>query len=143
MTRRFEGYRAEAYQDAGGVWTIGYGHTGSDVHGGLVWTREQAEAALMRDIAGSVAWVNRVVSQRLEQHQFDALVDFCFNCGAGSLERSTLLRKVNAGEMEEAAAQFELWVHDAAGSTLPGLVMRRRAEARMFLGEPWSAEEAA
>ena len=141
LTKSFEGLRTEAYRDAGGVWTIGYGHTGRDVHAGLAWTPEQAEEALRRDVAEPVSVVNRAVEQPLEQHQFDALVDFCFNCGTGNLERSELLRKVNAGDMQGAAAQFGLWVHDAAGATLPGLVARRRAEGAMFLGQA-TAEEA-
>ena len=140
FTKRFEGLRREAYRDAGGVWTIGYGHTGVEVHEGLIWTPEQAEEALRMDIAGPVGFVNRVVKQPLEQRQFDALVDFCFNCGAGNLERSELLRKVNAGDMRGAAAQFGLWVHDANGATLPGLVARRRAEVEMFLGAPGPEE---
>ncbi len=142
FTKRFEGLRKESYRDSGGVWTIGYGHTGAEVHVGLVWTPEQAEEALRRDVAEPVSVVNRAVERPLEQHQFDALVDFCFNCGAGNLERSELLRKVNAGDMQGAAAQFGLWVHDASGARLPGLVARRRAEAAMFLGQA-TVEEAA
>ncbi len=136
LTKRFEGLRREAYKDAGGIWTIGYGHTGREVHAGVEWTVEQAEEALRSDIAGSVAFVNKVVRQPLQQCQFDALVDFCFNCGAGNLESSTLLRKVNAGDMQGAADEFGLWVHDADGEPLPGLIARRKAEAQRFLGDP-------
>jgi lysozyme len=50
MTERDEGLRLTAYQDSGGVWTIGWGHTGPEVHKGLVWTREQCVAALRKDL---------------------------------------------------------------------------------------------
>ena len=53
MTKSEEGLRLTAYKDSGGVWTIGWGHTGPDVHEGLVWTREQAEEAFQRDIGNA------------------------------------------------------------------------------------------
>src|SRR5579875_391443 len=55
LTEQFEGLRLKAYQDANGVWTIGYGHTGPDVHAGLSITQEQAEALLLQDVASAVA----------------------------------------------------------------------------------------
>ena len=59
----------------------------------------------------AVDCVNRAVTAAITQNQFDALVDFCFNVGCGSLLNSTLLRKVNAADFAGAAAQFALWVH--------------------------------
>ena len=75
--------------------------------------------------------VNRAVNVPITQNQFDALVDFCFNCGRGSLLQSTLLRKVNIGDFAGAAAQFALWDH-AGGEVVEGLVKRRTAEAELF-----------
>jgi lysozyme len=69
----------------------------------------------------------------IAQHQFDALVDFCFNAGRGNFLQSTLLAKVNRGDFAAAAIQFGLWVH-AAGEVVPGLARRRKAEAEMFAG---------
>jgi lysozyme len=133
MTKSFEGLRLTAYQDCGGVWTIGYGHTGADVGAGKTITEAEAETLLRADLQSAVECVNRVVTAAISQAQFDALVDFCFNAGCGSLEKSTLLRKVNAGDFAGAAAQFGLWVH-AGGKVVEGLVKRRKVEAEMFAG---------
>lgn len=133
LTRSFEGLRLAAYQDSAGVWTIGYGHTGTGVHAGQRITEPEAEALLRADLAAAVECVRRAVKVTLTQGQFDALVDFCFNVGRGNFLGSTLLRSVNRGEFSNAAAQFGLWVH-AGGRVIPGLVRRRAAEAAMFAG---------
>jgi len=132
LTKKFEGLRLAAYQDQVGVWTIGYGHTGREVHGGLAITEEHADVLLESDIASAVACVNRAVTAEISQCQFDALVDFVFNLGCARLLGSTLLRHVNAGEFDLAAAQFPLWDH-AGGVVVPGLLARRNAEMSLFL----------
>lgn len=132
LTEQFEGLRLTAYQDSVGVWTIGYGHTGDDVHPGLTITQQQASALLLKDVASAVADVNRLVNVPLTQNQFDALVDFVFNVGGGNFASSTLLRNLNAGNYAGAAAQFPRWVH-AGNQILPGLVTRRKAEQALFL----------
>src|SRR5579875_1566734 len=111
LTKSFEGFRGNAYQDCAGVWTIGYGHTGPDVHPGRVVDELEAEALLRADMADAVSCVNRAVEVSVSQSQFDALVDFCFNAGRGNFRNSSLLRYVNAGEFANAAVQFGLWVH--------------------------------
>ena len=133
LTKRFEGLRLKAYRDGAGVLTIGYGHTGPDVYEGQIVTELEAEQLLARDLASAIACVNAAVKfgVKLTQGQFDALVDFAFNCGRGNLLSSTLLRMVNAGELAAAAAQFGLWIH-AGGAVEPGLVTRRAAEAALF-----------
>lgn len=132
LTKSFEGLRLTAYRDGAGVLTIGYGHTGPEVHEGLVITEAEAEMLLRRDMADAVAWVNGLVKVTLTQGQFDALVDFTYNAGRGSFRGSTLLRMVNAGDFKGAEGQFGLWVH-AGGEVEPGLVRRRAAEAALFL----------
>jgi len=131
LTKKFEGIRLTAYQDQGGVWTIGYGHTGSDVQAGLTITDDQASDLLMKDTAKAVAAVNRSVSVPLTQNQFDALVDFVFNVGAGNFQSSTLLRDLNASNFAAAAAEFQKWDH-VHGVVVPGLLTRRQAEAELF-----------
>jgi lysozyme len=133
LTRSFEGLRLESYQDSAEVWTIGYGHTGPEVHDGQRIGEFEAEALLRADLAAAVACVRRTVSVEITQDQFDALVDFCFNIGRGSFQSSSLLRYVNRGEFESAVVQFGLWVH-AGGEVAPGLVRRRAAEAALFAG---------
>jgi lysozyme len=134
LTKSFEGLRLEAYQDVGGVWTIGYGHTGPDLLAGMKISQADADAMLRADLSVAVACVNRGVTEQITQAQFDALVDFCFNLGRGNFLQSSLLRKVNMGDFEGAAAQFLLWVN-AAGKKVEGLVRRRQAERAMFLAE--------
>ena len=132
LTKKSEGLRLTAYQDSVGVWTIGYGHTGPEVHRGQTITEEQAIELLRKDVATAVAAVNRLVTVSLKQHQFDALVDFVFNLGSSRLSKSRLLRKLNAGDVAGAAEQFLVWVR-AGDQVLPGLVTRRKAERAMFL----------
>jgi lysozyme len=131
LTKSFEGLALAAYADQGGVWTIGYGHTGRGVYAGLTITEEQAEVFLHGDVAGTVAGVNRMVTAAIRQSQFDALLDFALNLGCATLLRSTLLRLVNAGDFAGAAEQFLLWDH-VGGVVVPGLLRRRRAEVELF-----------
>lgn len=133
LTKEFEGLRLEAYRDCAGVWTIGYGHTGPDVHAGRRVTEPEAAELLLSDLGNAIVCVNRAVGLRVElaQHEFDALVDFCFNVGRRNFQESHLLGYVNAGDSVSAADQFRLWVH-VEGKAVPGLVRRRAAEADMF-----------
>jgi lysozyme len=131
LTKQFEGLDLSSYQDQVGVWTIGYGHTGPTVHGGLLITQDQADQLLLSDIAASVACVNRAVTATINQNQFDALVDFVFNLGCAALLFSTLLRDLNAGQLAAVAPQFLLWDH-AGGVVIPGLLHRRQAESDLF-----------
>ena len=138
LTKQFEGLRLTAYQDQSGIWTIGYGHTGLDVHAGLIISPAEADILLTRDIARAAACVHHAVTSAIRQCHFDALVDFAFNLGCGRLLGSTLLYHVNAGEFDLAAPQFLLWDH-AAGRVVPGLLARRQAEMAMFQSEQASS----
>lgn len=119
------------------MWTIGYGHTaaaGPPVPAaGLTITPAEADAILGRDLARFEAAVTRLVTVALSQHEFDALVSFTFNVGEGALGRSTLLRKLNAGDGSGAAAEFGRW-NKAGGRVLAGLTRRRAEERAMFTG---------
>ena len=137
LTERFEGVRLTAYQDQVGVWTIGYGHTGPDVHPGLVIAQDEAAALLAADVADAAACVNQDVTFQLTQNEFDALVDFVFNLGKSAFAGSTLLRDLNSGDCTAAAAQFDAWDH-AGGMVVAGLLRRRQAESAMF-EEPQSS----
>lgn len=134
MTERFEGYRRVAYQDAAGVWTIAFGHT-AGVFEGMTCTIQQAEAWLDEDIAWAGEVVNAHVTVPLTQGEFDSLVDFTFNLGAGSFEGSTLFRLLEAGDFAAAAAEFPKWDH-VAGKESAGLLSRRLAEQAEFNGSP-------
>jgi lysozyme len=130
LIKQFEGFRANAYQDSVGVWTIGWGHT-SGARPGQTISRETATSLLRGDLQWAVSAVNRLVKVRLAQPQFDALVSFVFNLGEGNFAKSTLLRRLNAGDFAGAADQFAVW-NKAGGRVLPGLTRRRSAEAALF-----------
>lgn len=132
LIKQFEGLRLEAYLCPAGVWTIGYGHT-AGVSAGDIITSEQADSYLRQDLAGAEKAVNHAVSVAINQNQFDALVSFTFNLGAGNFQKSTLLKKMNSGDYQGAADQFLVWVK-AGGKKLSGLVARRQAERALFLG---------
>ncbi len=134
LTKEFEGLRLEAYRDSGGIWTIGYGHTGRDVCPGRRVSEFEAEVLLRADLRDAIACVNREVDVQIEQHQFDALVDFCYNVGRGNFEHSSLLGKVNLEDFAGATVHFGLWVN-VDMKPVPGLVRRRAAEAAMFQGQ--------
>jgi lysozyme len=123
-----EGKRREAYLDTKKIPTIGVGHTGPEVHLGLVWSDEQILEALRQDVKKCENAVNLYCVNRLEQHQFDALVSFIFNVGVNAFTRSTLLRKLNQGDFEGAAKEFDRW-HIPAEIT-----SRRNGEREQFKG---------
>lgn len=132
LLRKFEGCRLTAYADSAGVWTIGYGHT-RGVHKGDSCTQAQADTWLRDDAKEASDAVQRLVEVPLTQPQTDALTSFVFNLGAGAFEKSTLRKKLNAGDYAGAAAEFGRWVF-AGDKKLPGLERRRAAEAELFSG---------
>jgi lysozyme len=135
LIKRFEGFEPEIYLDAAGLPTIGYGHLlrlGEDkmFAGGI--SEAAGEALLIKDVGIAERAVLRLIRVPLTNGQFDALVSFTFNLGSGALQRSTLRRKVNREVHEEVPAEFMRWVW-AGGRKLRGLVLRREAEANLYL----------
>ena len=135
-----EGVVLEAYPDpatGGDPWTIGVGHTSRagppSVRPGMAITRGEAFEILAADLAVFERAVSSAVTVPLKQHEFDALVSFAFNVGAGNLRKSTLLRKLNAGDKSGAVGEFYKW-NRAAGRVLSGLTRRRAEEAALFRG---------
>lgn len=133
LIKSFEGFSPTAYLCPAGVWTIGYGHTAGVSEGDSV-DEDTAEDFLREDLADAEGAVGKYVKVPLKQWQFDALVSFAFNLGAGNLYSSTLLKKVNRNPDDPSIRQeFEKWVY-ADGRVLQGLVDRRKAEADMYFG---------
>lgn len=130
LIRRFEGCRLQAYQCPAGVWTCGFGATGPDVGPGTVWTLAQATARMRLDAerfaAGTLALCPGLSGNRLA-----AIADFAFNLGLTRLAGSTLRRRVLDGDMDGAATELRKWVR-GGGRVLPGLVLRREAEAALL-----------
>ncbi|MCW1968869.1 MAG: lysozyme [Anaerolineae bacterium] len=132
LIQKFAGLRLTAYQDQGGVWIIGYKHTGPDVIEGLTITQKEAEQLLINDLTRFNNGVNALVTVKINQNQFDALVSFAYQLGLGSLQQSTLIRLLNAGNFQAAADQFPRWDR-AGGKEVAGLLAQRNAERELFL----------
>lgn len=132
IVKKYEGCELRAYKDSVGVLTVGYGHTGPDVHDDMRITADQAEALLREDLAEAEEAVSRLITAPLTSNQFSALVSFTFNLGAKNLATSTLRRLVNLRDFAGAANQFLHWAH-AGGKLLLGLQRRRQAERELFL----------
>ena len=110
--------------------TIGWGCT-EGVTMGMVWTKAEAETALLREIAKHERAVVRLATVDLNQNQFDALVSLSYNIGSDALGKSTLLKKLNQGDYAGAQAQFLAW-NKFQGTTSRGLSNRRASEAALF-----------
>ena len=136
LIKKFEGCKLEAYKCPAGVWSIGFGFT-KDVKEGDTWSQDHAEHMLDVELEEYEGYINDLVDVPLEQHQFDALVAWVYNLGAGNLISSTLLIKLNAKEYADIPHEIQRW-NKAAGEVLEGLVRRRKAEALLFEGKDWS-----
>ena len=137
MIERFEGCLLKASNKLDGVWTIGYGQTGSyygkRVRRGMTTTKALAHAWLRdHSIKTYEDAVTQAVKVPLNQNQFDALVSFAYNVGVGALKQSTALRKLNAGDYAGAADALTMWTK-CNGKVLAGLVRRRKEERALFL----------
>ena len=130
-----ESCRLRAYLDTGGVATIGWGSIrmfGNPVRLGMTCTQQQADEQAALDVKETEDVINRYVKVPLTQNQFDALVNFVYNVGKTAFIKSTMLRKINEGNMTAAADQFMRWIYDN-GKEVEGLKNRRRREKEMFL----------
>lgn len=133
VIKKFEGCKLRTYPDTGGIPTIGYGHTGTDVHSGQCISQQEANNLFRKDVERFEKAVNTEVKVPLSQNQFDALVSFAFNVGQGNLHSSTLLKKLNHSDYQGAAQEFPRWCKDSQGHELLGLKRRREAEKKLFL----------
>ena len=111
--------------------TIGWGCT-EGVEMGMIWTKEQAEARLLKEIAKHESALMRMVTVDVNQNQIDALLALSYNIGSEALKSSTTMKKLNAGDNIAAAKAFSLF-NKAGGIVLSDLVSRRASEAGLFL----------
>ena len=132
LVKGYEGLRLSVYRDAAGLPTVGYGHLikpGEDFSTGI--SAKKAELMLEVDLVATEDAVKKWVNVALTQGQFDALVSLVFNIGAENLMKSTLLRKLNAGDVAGAAEEILKWDR-AGGKVVEGLRLRRVAEREKF-----------
>ena len=137
LIKSFEGFSAKPYPDVINVCTIGYGTT-KYPNGQAVkltdppCTKEQAETYLQNALESFVSDLNRLVKGRVAQQQFDALCSLIYNIGTTNFSKSTLLKKINVGDVAGAADEFPKW-NKAGGKVVKGLVNRRAKERELFL----------
>jgi lysozyme len=136
LIKEFEGCKLKAYQCSAKKWTIGFGNTfyedGSPVMPGHAITQEKANQLF--EIIGNdfSAKVAKLVTAKVSENQFGALVSFAYNCGIANLQKSTLLKKVNANPNDQSIkAEFLKW-NKAGGKVLAGLTRRREAESKLY-----------
>jgi lysozyme len=150
LLKKFEGCKLKAYRCPAGICTIGYGHTSAagapEVKDGMTITQKEADDILRRDLVKFETAVFGMVHQPLTQHQFDVLVDFAYNAGVGALQKSTLLKKVNAAQFDDVPAELMKWtkgkIPGKGMQVLPGLVKRRQAEGAWWVsGESHDEQE--
>jgi lysozyme len=137
LIKEFEGFSSKPYICPAGVPTIGYGSTYYEDNDPVTMnddpiTEYEALRLLKITLFKYEKGVSNCVSVPLSQNRFDALVSFVYNLGVGKLRGSTLLTKLNKGDIKGAADEFDKWVH-GGGEVLPGLVKRRAAEKALFL----------
>jgi len=146
--KHHEGLRQRPYRCSALMWTIGVGHVLYPEQGKLpldqrmgfllksqddrLWSMEEVDAILAADLRRFELGVERFCTVVLTQGQFDALVSFSFNCGLGTLQRSTLRQKVNRGDMQGAADELLKYCM-VGGKPLKGLQNRRKDERAVFL----------
>lgn len=137
LIKQFEGCKLTAYPDPGSggdPWTIGYGSTGPGIKRGVTWTQAQADARLEGDVRYFADGVRGLLAGApTTDNQLGAMTSLAYNIGISAFANSTLLKRHRAGDHAGAAQQFLQWVN-AGGKRMQGLVNRREAERRVYLG---------
>lgn len=137
LIKRFESCRLTAYRDQRGIWTLGWGHTGSDVYPGLTWTQEKADSVFLNDLLTRAEQpIERLVKVPVGDNMFAALCAFVYNIGQGNFGASSALSTLNQGDYTHTPAHMLIWDHVTIQGNLvvdAGLVRRRRAEVALWL----------
>ena len=139
LIKQYEGCKLTAYQDIVGIWTIGYGTTAMAGLGitpakGMTITQERAEDLLRQGVDKFAATVDALIISNVNANEFGACVSLAYNVGSTGFAKSTVLRELNAGNYDKAAAAFRMW-NKAGGEVIQGLVNRREAEIKLAAGQ--------
>ncbi len=132
LIKSHEGLRLRVYKDSAGFATIGYGHKLKPEEELRLISEAQATLLLRADIGEAERAIDRIVKVKLNTNQFSALVSWVFNLGSGALSGSTLLKRLNEGDFVRTPGEMLRWVI-AGGVPLKGLILRRAAEASLFI----------
>lgn len=144
---RHERFIPTPYNDPSKFATIGYGHliakrpvNEDDIDEWGCLSKEEGLKLFMDDLRSRVNTVNKLVKVNLTQNQFDALVSFVFNAGEGNFQRSTLLKRINSGQLETVPDELNKFVYSNK-KRLPGLVKRRVEEGDLFINANYSTKQ--
>lgn len=135
LIKQFEGCKLKAYPDpatGAAPWTVGYGATGAGIGPTTVWTQVQADFDLETRVEALGAFIDSECKIPLTDEEKAALISFTYNVGRGNFDHSTLLKKLNSGDIEGASQEFLKW-NMAAGKVIAGLTKRRGGEMAEFL----------
>lgn len=133
LIKKFESCRLQAYEDTNG-WAVGYGSTGPGITERTVISQGVAEALLKSDVGVIEQHLSPLVNLHVNQDEYDALTSLAYNVGITAIAKSTLIKKIKAGDKQGAAEEFLKWDH-SNGKVLEGLSKRREAEMNLFLGK--------
>ena len=137
LIKRFEGCRFSPYRDAGGLWTIGYGHLIGDgkslpANINRNFTEEEINALLIEDVARFERGLNMCLVVPVTQNQFDACISWVFNLGLAEFKKY-IAPCINGGDDPEEIVAEMVKFHFVGKTSLKGLVDRREAEKELFL----------
>ncbi|MCC3705212.1 lysozyme [Rouxiella badensis] len=136
MIPTLEGVKYKPYQDVVGVWTVCYGHTGSDIVRSKTYTEAECKAMLNKDLQPFARSVDKSVKVPATEYQKAALITFSYNVGISAFEKSTLLKDLNAGRYKQSCEGLKKWTY-AGGKQWQGLINRREVEREVCLmGQP-------
>ncbi|WP_334468938.1 lysozyme [Arsenophonus sp. PmNCSU2021_1] len=127
-----EGKRYKPYRDGGGVLTVCHGHTGKEVTQGEIYSEQECNELMKQDLQIARSTVERYVTVPLTDLQKAALTSFVYNIGSGAFAHSTLLKKLNAGDIQGACDHMHRWKYDE-GKVSNGLINRRKLERELCL----------
>lgn len=133
-TDGLEGRRYNPYRDMAGVLTVCDGHTGTDIVIGKTYTDSECDSLLYQDLQTVKLSVDVLVKAPLSDYQRAALYSFAYNVGVESFSKSTLLKRLNAGDRQGACNELRRWVY-AGGRKWKGLQSRRDIERSLCLAE--------
>lgn len=136
LIKRWEGCKLKAYKDVAGIWTVGYGLTSRagfiEVGPDTVLTQEEADWYLEKVVDDFASKISPMITAPINENQFAAFVSLAYNIGVGAFQKSSALRRFNAGQIMEVPAAMRMW-KKAGGKVVQGLVNRREAEVKLFL----------
>ncbi|HHR6078356.1 TPA: lysozyme [Providencia alcalifaciens] len=134
MIAYFEGMETKPYKDVVGVQTVCYGHTGADIIPTKTYSETECLALLEKDLSKVRKGVDPLIKVDLDDNTRAAIYSFAYNVGTGAFARSTMLKKLNAGDIAGACNELKRWTY-AGGKEWKGLITRREIENAVCLGK--------